>query len=56
MKVLNIGVNYIVKKLFYHTTLKKQKVGIEDYLIWARSPEGYSYWNDLFNEFYYEYT
>lgn len=32
-----------VTKLFYHTTLKKQKVGIEDYLFWARSPEGYSY-------------
>lgn len=45
-----------VTKLFYHTTLKKQKVGIEDYLFWARSPEGYSYWNDLFNEFYYVHT
>lgn len=23
---------------------------------WARSPEGHSYWNDLFNEFYHEYS
>lgn len=45
-----------VTKLFYHTTLKKQKVGIEDYFSWARSPEGHSYWNDLFNEFYHEYS
>lgn len=44
-----------VTKLFYHTTLKKQIVGIEDYFSWARSPEGYSYWSDLFNEFYHEY-
>lgn len=29
---------------------------IEDYFSWARSPEGHSYWNDLFNEFYHEYS
>lgn len=45
-----------VTKKFNHTTLKKQIVGIEDYFSWARSPEGYSYWNDLFNEFYHEYS
>ena len=41
-----------VTKKFNHTTLKKQIVGFP----WARSPEGYSYWNDLFNEFYHEYS
>lgn len=45
-----------ITRKFNHTTLKKQIVGIEDYFSWARSPEGYSYWNDLFNEFYHEYS
>lgn len=45
-----------VTRLFYHTTLKKQKVGIEDYFSWARSPGGHRYWNDLYNEYYHEHS
>lgn len=45
-----------ITRKFNHTTLKKQIVGIEDYFSWARSPEGRNYWNDLFNEFYHEYS
>lgn len=41
---------------FNDATLERQVLGIEDYFSWARSSEGHSYWNDLFNEFYHEYT
>lgn len=55
------GVLYIdtmdwLTKKFNHTTLKRRKLGIEDYFSWARSPEGHTYWNDLYNEYYYDYT
>lgn len=32
-------------------TLERQVLGIEGYFSWARSPEGHTYWNNLYNEF-----
>lgn len=55
--------NCIVKDIYYaetiewtvekfnDATLERQVLGIEDYFSWARSPEGHTYWNNLYNEF-----
>lgn len=46
----------VITRKFNYTTLKKQKVGMEDYFCWARTLQGWHYWDNLFNEFHYEYT
>lgn len=55
--------NCIVKDIYYveiiewtvekfnDATLERQKLGIEGYFSWARSPEGYNYWNNLYHDF-----
>lgn len=55
--------NCIVKDIYYaetiewtvekfnDATLERQVLGIESYFSWARSPEGHTYWNNLYNEF-----
>lgn len=43
-------IEWIVEK-FNDATLERQILGIEGYFFWARSPEGYTYWNNLYDEF-----
>lgn len=43
---------YFASKVFNHTTSRKRVIRFEDYFIWAHTPQGWRYWNNLYDDFY----
>lgn len=40
------------KYCYSETLSRKRVIRFEDYFIWAHTPQGWRYWNNLYDDFY----